>query len=707
MDLKKYMAVFASEAEELLQAMNTSLLELEKNPDGTETINQLFRCAHSIKGMAATMGFTKTAELAHSMESLMDGFRSGRAKPAAGTFSLLFECADTLERSIKSVSAGGAEADTEGLASRMAAETAKQTAGEKAQSTVQPEKTPGSGEKGREEKVPAPAGEKARSGADSKKTPAKKMSAGKAGSKGQAEKTPAPTAVKTSGGNQAEETAAGADGEKEAAEKTAASITGEKGQAETTSPPEAAGPAHTFSITVTLREGCQMKPLKFELVKARLSKIGIICGEEKKSEQSTEYVLATDEGMKKAEAEAESVTEVKKAEVRIYSGPEIKKKAGPAPEKAEQQTHIKVPVQRLDSLVNLAGELTTAKIRILQLIPENSPALREAAAALERLASDIQNEVMLARMVPAEQIFGKFPRMVRDIAKAEGKEISLAIEGGEIELDRSVLDRIGEPLLHLLRNAADHGIETPEERAKQGKQRAGSVKLSARREKDSVVIEVSDDGRGLDIEEIKRTALEKKVADKGEISKMGEKDVPWLMFRPGFSTSKKVTDISGRGVGLNIVKTATENMGGTIDIESEKGKGCRFTLRLPVSLAIVPSLIVGSGGEAYAIPLSCVQYVHQARKSEIRTIQNRRTIILEGEAVPIIGLHEALNTGGGEEDTILVIKKGREKAGLAVERIIGEQDLMIKPLEQAGGFSGASILPDGKVVLVPDVYGLI
>lgn len=614
-DPKKYMDAFLSEAEELLQSMNNALLELEKNPAGKETVNQLFRCAHSIKGMSAMMGFNQTAELSHSMESLMDTFRSGNATPDAKTFSLLFECADALERSIKTITAGGMEPDTGELKARTEA-AAKRT------------ETP------QEKNEPA-----------EKQAPAQKEAEG----------------------------------------------------------------AHAFSLSTFLREDCQMKPLKFELVRSRLSKIGRIAKEEKIKENQTDYLLLTDEGMKRAEAEAGSVSGVEKVEVRTRSGAEIKKKDEQAGQRTEQPAHIKVPVQRLDNLINLAGELTTAKTRIKQLTPDNNPALAGAIANLERLTQEIQTETMLARMVPVEQVFEKFPRMVRDLAKEEGKEVNFVMDGTNIELDRSILDRISEPLVHLLRNAVDHGIETPKERQTAGKPAAGTVTLCARREKSGIVVEVSDDGRGIDAGEIKRTALEKKIADKSEIEKMDEKDIPWLLFRPGFSTNKKITGISGRGVGLNAVKTAAESTGGMVEVESEKGKGSKFTLHLPLSLAIVRSLLVGSGSDEYAIPLSCIQYIHKAGGNEIRTIQKRKAIILEGQAVPLIGLHELFKTPeGGGESTILVIKKGREKAGIAVDRIIGEQELMIKPLRHAAaGFSGASILPDGKVVLVPDIYGLV
>jgi len=613
MDLKKYIGAFASEAEELLQNMNSSLLTLEKNPADKEIVNQLFRYAHSIKGMSAMMGFNQTAELAHSMESLMDTFRSGNATPDEETFSLLFECADAMEGSIKTVTAGNAEPNTSELKTKIDAAA----------------------------KIGAPQ-EKTQKKESEEKAPAQKEAAGR-----------------------------------------------------------------VFALGVFLHEDCQMKPLKFELVKSRLSKIGSITKEEKITETQMNYLLLTDDGMKKIEVEAMSVSGVEKVEVREDTDQEIKKKAE---KKTEQPAHIKVPVHRLDSLINLAGELTTAKTRIKQLMQDNNPALASAIANMERLTQEIQTETMLARMVPVEQVFEKFPRMVRDLAKEEGKEINFVMEGANIELDRTILDSISEPLIHLLRNAVDHGIETPKERQAAGKPAVGTIKLCARREKNGILITVSDDGRGIDVNEIKKAVLEKKIADNAEIEQMDEKDIPWLMFRPGFSTSKQVTEISGRGVGLKTVKTVTESMGGIVEIENETGKGINFTLHLPLSLAIVRSLLVESGKEEYAIPISYVQYIHKASGNEIRTIQKRRVILLEGQAVPLVGLHELFKTREGDigESTILVIKKGREQVGIAVDRIIGEHDLMIKPLRHAAtGFSGASILPDGKVVLVPDIYGLM
>ncbi|MDP2846312.1 MAG: chemotaxis protein CheA, partial [Candidatus Methanoperedens sp.] len=376
---------------------------------------------------------------------------------------------------------------------------------------------------------------------------------------------------------------------------------------------------------------------------------------------------------------------------------------------------VRVGIERLDSLMNLVGELVINKIRLMQLASENNfHILEETLASLDRLTNDIQEEVMASRMVPLEQIFNRFPRMVRDLAKKEAKEIEIIMTGSDIELDRAVLDEVGDPLVHILRNCMDHGIEPPEIRKQQGKNSMGTITLTARREKSYVVIEIEDDGKGMDPEKFREVVVKKGTMTKEEVARLSDTEVLNFSYLPGFSTAEKVTEVSGRGVGRDVVKTKIESMGGTVRIESKVGKGTKITLKLPLTVAIIQSQMVKVGKDIYAIPISNVIRDVAIRKDQIKTIRSEEVVMVRGEVVPLVRLHKlfGFDSNGSNELIVVVVERNGINVGLVVDRLIGKQEIIIKNLDNRflkglKGFAGATIMGDGNVALILDVGTLL
>ncbi len=379
-------------------------------------------------------------------------------------------------------------------------------------------------------------------------------------------------------------------------------------------------------------------------------------------------------------------------------------------------SYVKVDVSSLDKLMNLVGELLINKMRLKQVKLENNlGSLNESINQLNLLIADLQFEVMKIRMVPIGHVFKRFPRMVRDLAEKENKSVDFVMEGEDIELDRTILDKLGEPLVHLLRNAIDHGVESLEEREKKGKSKNGTLKLVARKDKNTVVIEIIDDGDGFDKERIREVAVAKGMFSKDTIKSVGEKELLMLPFKPQFSTAKKVTDVSGRGVGLDVVKTKIEELNGKVGIKSEEGKGTKFILELPLTLAIIQCFLVQVGKDYYGIPLTNVIRSVRLRMEDIKTIAGFETFLFDGEDISLSRVSDLFHFDYvqgvvGDNLTVVVVETANEKVGLVVNKIIGEQELIIKPLDKSlkntKGLSGATILGDGSVILILDLNTL-
>jgi two-component system chemotaxis sensor kinase CheA len=398
----------------------------------------------------------------------------------------------------------------------------------------------------------------------------------------------------------------------------------------------------------------------------------------------------------------------------IVSTPDKLSEEGTRSHKVKQT--VRVDIERLDNLMNLVGELVISKGQLEQIgLTQHHTDLNDVIEQLERITNDLQSVVMNVRMVPIEQVFNRFPRMVRDLAKELGKDIEFIIEGKETELDRTVIDEIGDPLVHLLRNAVDHGIEYPQIRRQNGKPSTGLVRLVARHEGNNVFIEVTDDGGGFDLETIRAKALEKGLASPQDLSSMTPGQVTDLLFRPGFSTAQNVTDVSGRGVGLDVVKNKIESLNGEIQVDTVLGQGTTFKIRLPLTLAIIQALLVKVGNETFAIPLSSVDETTMIKKSDLKMIQSQEVVVLRGKVLPLVyarRLLESPEQGIAEEEMyVVVVRKVDKQLGIIVDSLIGQQEIVIKSLGKLligiPGVAGATILGDGAVSLILDVGTLV
>jgi two-component system chemotaxis sensor kinase CheA len=497
-----------------------------------------------------------------------------------------------------------------------------------------------------------------------------------------------------------------------------------------------------ITLKVTLDESCVLKSARSTLVLINVTKMGEIIKcqpseeelEDEKFDLEFTVIFATKTTDEEIISNISKISEVKTViPTTVFQSTSDEQNDQEAKENNEKvrQTcsvvkrsdavksiqSVRVNIERLDNLMNLVGELIINKIRLSQLASDlNAKDLDESIAILDRLTNEIQTEVMESRMVPIDQIFSRFPRMIRDLAKSEGKQINLIVEGKEIELDRTVLDEIGDPLVHLLRNAVDHGIEAKEERIKLGKPVAGLVRLAASRQRNSILIEVEDDGKGMDPATLRDVAVKKGVMTREEVDKLSDADALNIIFMPGFSGAKTITDISGRGVGMDAVKTKIETLGGNVKISSVPGQGSIMKLQLPLTVAIIQSLMVTVTDETYAIPLGNVIRDVGIKASDIKTIEGKEVVLLRGEVLPLLRLHNVLDCTTEEEEKqsliVVVVEKMGNKIGLIVDGLLGMQEVIIKTLDNkilknTKGFAGATILGDGSVALILDIATLI
>jgi len=413
-----------------------------------------------------------------------------------------------------------------------------------------------------------------------------------------------------------------------------------------------------------------------------------------------------------------SESKVEKTEQELpqqHQPPSSKKKT----EKKEEV--IRVDVERVEVLMNLVGELVLDRNRIVKLASELETScestdtieeLLDSITGMSRTVSDLQDAVMKLRMQPVKKIFSKFPRIVRDLAKKLNKKVNLVLEGEDTEIDRSILDKIEDPLIHLVRNAIDHGIESPEERVMSGKPEVGTIKLSAFQEGDRIIIAIEDDGRGIDVEKVKKKAVEKGLISPEQAENMSDKEAYELLFMPGFSTAEQISDVSGRGVGMDVVASTIHSLRGTIEVESELGKGTKFIMKLPLTVAIIRTLMVGANRRIFAIPLYSVVEIVRYEPENVKNIGQFKSFMLRDEVYLLFSLNELFEISDTEEKQfIVIVKVGEKNIAIAVEDLFGEEEIVIKPLgkllENVQGVAGATITGDGKVVLIVDTNSLI
>ena len=694
MDTSQYLEMFIEESKEHLQSLNETLLVLENSPDDVDMINSVFRVAHTLKGMAGTMGFKRMNSLTHNMENVLSEIRTGNIHITPELLDILFQCLDALEQYVEEITNTGGE-------------------GEEAY-----------------EGIIAQLNEILKNGG----------AAGKA--------APAATVTASAAAPQAAEKAKVA-GQLNEYERNIVQKANESGML-------------AFVIRVKIDEKSMLKAARAYIVYKALEDMGEIIKtepsvqdiEEEKfdheffvyivTEHDKEELLKEVSGISEvAEVEADLIdasaeAEPAKEEAPAAAAPVIEEKApekpaapapkaaapalkaaAPAPKteaaKPKTNTTVRVDVERLDNLMNLVSELIIAKNGLETISKGIGQNANEQIEYLERITTNLHESVMKVRMVPVERVFNRFPRLIRDLSRNLNKKMELDMSGEETEIDRTVIDEIGDPLVHLIRNSADHGLESPEVRLSRGKDEVGHVYLDAYQDGNNVVIEVSDDGNGIDVEKVRRKAVEKGTITEEEAAVMQDNDIIGLLFRPSFSTAEKISDVSGRGVGLDVVKTKIESLGGEIEVKTELAKGSRFIIRLPLTLAIIQGLMVEIGHEKYAIPLSSIQTIEDVELSEIKYVHNEEVIHLRNNVIPVYRLEKALGIVRTEEAvrqklTVVIINRGEKLLALAVDNLIGQQEVVIKNLGQylkdVKNIAGATILGNGEVALILDVNSL-
>jgi len=692
MDVSQYLEIFLDETKEHLQTLSDQLMILEEEPENMDTINEIFRAAHSLKGMAGTMGYKRMQTLTHDMENVFSEVRTGNIKVDGAMVDILFQSLDALEEyteNIQNTSDEG-ENDNDHLVKALNAILNGAQAGA-----------------AKKESTPAPVEEKEETVEEVTKTEAKFKQ------------------IKL-------------------------------GDTENNVLAEAIAQAKKIQgITVYINENCILKAARAFLVFKALEEMGEIivsCPsaqdiEDEKFEYDFSLVYITEESCDKVRKTILNVSEIENAVVEemeldlpkidaakqemakkgdLHKGDGQKDDTKQAPVKQDKKQlgkpvanrTVRVDIEKLDVLMNLVSELIIAKNSLVASSAQEgvgSAGVNEHIEYLESVTTNLHESVMKVRMVPIESVVQKFPKMIRDLSKKLDKKMQLIMSGEETELDRTVVDEIGDPLMHLLRNSADHGLESAEVRTQRGKPAVGSIFLDAYQDGNNVVIEVRDDGNGIDVEAIKKKAIERMTITEEQAELMSDKDIMNLLFLPSFSTAKKVTDVSGRGVGLDVVKSKIESLSGEVDVKSKLGEGTTFTIRLPLTLAIIQALMVIVGNEKYAIPLGNIQTIEDVAPQEIKLVEAKEVINLRGVVIPLVRLNEELDiesTKNPDENlTVVIVKKGDNLAGLVVDELMGQQEIVIKSLgkyiKKSKLISGATILGDGEIALIIDANALI
>ncbi|MFC0301403.1 chemotaxis protein CheW [Virgibacillus soli] len=673
MDTTQYLDIFIDESTEHLDILSKQLLELEKNPKEKSIIEEIFRAAHTLKGMSATMGYQDLANLTHKLENVFDEIRYDRLQVEAHMIDVLFEAVDHLTAMVEDISAGGSgKRDIQSVAAHLEGI-----------------------EKG-EVHVPA-------------------------------EQEIKPVSL--------DENEEAMINDLDEFERSILSESSERG-------------FNNFKITVTLQEDCLLKAARVFMVFDILEKHGEVIKsypsvqelEEEKFSNTFTVLHVSKASAKVMEEKINKVSEIANVDVVAFSllhdqdhqehteisnepvqtevsnTQENQVDVKPKVHKASSKT-IRVNIERLDVLMNLFEELVIDRGRLEQISNDlHHKDLQETVERMTRVSGDLQNIILTMRMVPVDQVFSRFPRMVRQLTRDLNKNIKLEIIGAETELDRTVIDEIGDPLVHLLRNALDHGIEMPEERVRQGKPEQGTIQLKAYHSGNHVFIEIVDDGAGINKQKVTKKAIQNGIINEQEASSLTDQQIFELIMESGFSTADQVSDLSGRGVGLDVVRNKIESLGGRISIDSTEGNGSVFSIQLPLTLSIISVLLVDLKKEKYAIPLSSIIETAIIHKSDILSAHHKKVMDFRGTVVPLVDLKEVfqVETNDAQEDeycSVVIVRKGDKLAGLVVDSFIGQQEVVLKSLgnylSNVFAISGATILGDGQVALIIDSNALI
>ena len=696
MDVSQYLDIFIDETNGHIQALNDNIMILEKEPENKDVINEIFRAAHSLKGRAGTMGFKKMQRLTHDMENVFQEIRNDNIKVNSNLIDILFNCLDAIEEYLETVKATSDEGDNgnEALIQQLNDYLNGGATAALAEEAV-----------------------------ETKDAPAK------------------------------EEAASDGLSHMEVDDVTYSKI----------KEAQESG-LHIYEFTVHIQKDCLLKAARAFLVFKAVEDFGEILAynpssqdiEDEKFDLDFSLVVASSQELQPIVDAIKAVSEIEGVDAKESSHEEFMQEEEPeaAPETKQEETKtedkpaeapkaakatktsaksakannnkpvtartVRVDIEKLDALMNQVSELIIAKNSLVSLSDseqngeDNNQSFHDQIEYLERITTNLHESVMKVRMVPIESVVNKFPRMIRDLSRKLNKPMELYMSGEETELDRTVVDQIGDPLQHLLRNSADHGIESPEERKKAGKPETGSIILNAFQEGNNVIIEVKDDGAGIDTEKVKEKAIERGLITPEQAENLTKKEIIDFLFMPSFSMAKKITDISGRGVGLDVVKSNIEALGGDVTVKSVKGTGTTFIVRLPLTLAIIQALMVEVRDEKYAIALGAIQNIENIPVSDIKYVQAEEVIHLRGMVIPLIRLDQMLDSAPSEEEpdnlTVVIVRKGDNYAGLVVDDLIGQQEIVIKSLGKCIDnnkiINGATILGDGEVALIIDVNAI-
>ena len=719
MDVSQYLEIFLDETNEHLQSLNTQILNLEQNPEDSDTINEIFRAAHSLKGMAGTMGYKRMQNLTHDMENVFSEVRAGNIKVGPEMIDTLFQCLDALQEytdNIKNSSDEGTN-DNEPLIKLLNDFLNKKDS----------EPAPAA-------KAPAASGkaEDKASGASDKWNHIKYddsqvkviHEAIKSGMNvyGINVTVRESCILKAARAFLVLKAIEEKGGEIIVSDPSSQDIEDEKFDLDFTLIVIAECPIETIIKAASdVSEIDKVVGDALDIDKIHVEDDEVPDGGDAPAQETpaAETVKAGETSAQAAPAQpaAQPATTAPAPAAQAPAAKPAERKPG----KPVVNRTIRVDIEKLDSLMNLVSELIIAKNSIVSASAESVAAsgantdFNEKIEYLESVTTNLHESVMKVRMVPIESTVQKFPRMIRDLNKKLGKKMELYMTGEDTELDRTVVDEIGDPLMHLLRNSADHGIESAVVRAQRGKPETGSIFLDAYQEGNNVIIEVRDDGNGIDVEAVKNKAVEKGVVTPEQAAVMADKDAINLLFHPGFSTAKEITDVSGRGVGLDVVKSKIEALSGEVSVKSVLGEGSTWTIRLPLTLAIIQTLMVVVGGEKYAISLGSIETIETIPRGDIKYVENREVINLRGQVLPLIRLCELIDVESKCPDdanlTVVIVKKGDKMAGIVVDELKGQQEIVIKSLgryiKQVKFISGATILGDGEVALILDTNALL
>ncbi len=697
MDLSQYLEMFIDETKEHLQNLNDQVLVLEAEPDNIDTINEIFRAAHSLKGMAGTMGFKRMQRLTHDMENVFSKIREGKMSVTPDLVDVVFKCLDAIEEYLDCIinTSDEGENDNEDIIRMLNACLDADSSS------------------------PAPA-------------------------------APAVSSASADDKASSDEASAPADSAEDAKKKF---LHIEIADFEKNAITEAkAKNLNVYGATVYIDENCMLKAARAFLVFPGIEGIGEIIKsvpgvqdiEDERFDFDFSMLIISEKSLEEVKKVISDVSEIKEVVIENYEAPSDSevvssvreadnkhqdkkddgKKASPAKANAKPVANrsVRVDIEKLDVLMNLVSELIIAKNGLVSASSSSQDdnkasmqSFNEQIEYLERVTTNLHESVMKVRMVPIESVVSRFPRMIRDLSKKLGKEMELIMTGEETELDRTVIDEIGDPLMHMLRNSADHGLESTIDRLKLGKPQVGTIQLNAYQDGNNVTIEVIDDGAGIDVEKVKASAVKKGHITEEQAEMLSEKEAIDLLFRPAFSTAEKISDVSGRGVGLDVVKNKIEGLGGDVEVSTKLGEGTKFTVRLPLTLAIIQALMVEVRDEKYAIPLNSIVTIEDIMVSDIKYVQQKEVINLRGTVIPIVRLDEVLDCPPREEEpenlVVVIVKKGDKQTGLVIDNLLGQQEIVIKPLGKYINIpkiiSGATILGDGGVALIIDSNSLV